>query len=458
VVVTLGAIVSVGAIAIWQTRLALASQNRVRAAVLAETASHLVEAGLIVDRAIGDPQNLARLPSLAALVARATEAFDLAIYDDRGRPLEPRAPASLPSDATAIDAAIAGAVPRAAERPDGLLVVYAPLRLGAARGAVRASFAPDAAIDALLARARDSVLLLGALDALVLLVVGSLMLRGTVVRPVQALEDAARRVGAGDLDARPALRGPGELGRLADGFEKMTASLRDGQQALVRSEKLAGVGRMAAGVAHEVGNPLAAILGYVETLLGETEARPIDPALRRDVLERVRAETERIHRIIQELLEYARPAADDAVEAVDVARVAAAAVSLVRAQARGQRARIDVDVPPLRARASAGRLTQVLVNLLLNAADATDGGGHIRVEAAAKDGRVVIAVEDDGPGVAPEHRARLFEPFFSTKDPGKGTGLGLSVSLAIVERWGGTVRLADRARGARFEVELPAAT
>jgi len=284
------------------------------------------------------------------------------------------------------------------------------------------------------------------------------MLRGTVLKPVQALEDAARRVAAGDLDARVALRGPGELGELADAFDRMTASLRAGHESLVRSEKLAGVGRMAAGVAHEVGNPLAAILGYVETLLGETAARPIDPALRREVLERVRGETDRIHRIIQELLEYARPADEDSVEAVDVSRVAAAAVSLVRAQARGREAQLTVELPDglPPARASAGRLTQVLVNLLLNAADATGGNGQVRVDGKTQDGRVVIGVSDDGPGVPAEHRERLFEPFFSTKDPGKGTGLGLSVSLAIVERWGGTLRLAESERGARFEVDLPA--
>jgi len=234
-VVTLGAIISVGAIAIWQTRLALASQRQVRAAVLAETAAHLLEAGLDSGKPLGDPDNRARLPSLSAMVARATEALDLVIYDERGRPLEPRSPAALPTDAPAIEAAVAGAVPRASERagvsedPIGpLLVVYAPLRLGAARGAVRASFALDAGLEALLGRARDSVLLLGAADALVLLVVGAWMLRGTVLKPVQALEDAARRVAAGDLDARVALRGPGELGELADAFDRMTASLRAG--------------------------------------------------------------------------------------------------------------------------------------------------------------------------------------------------------------------------------------
>src|SRR5262249_41221520 len=220
---------------------------------------------------------------------------DIVASAARGGPTEPAT--TLPTDGHGIPAALAGVPPHVEERPgDADLVAYAPLRRG---GLVRVSFAVDTALDGLLARARLSVLLLGALDALVLLLVGAWMLRGVVVRPVRALETAAGRVAAGDLDATVASRGPGELGRLADAFDQMTASLRAGRESLIRSEKLAGVGRLAAGVAHEVGNPLAAILGYVETLLRETEDRPIDPALRRDVLERVRGQTERIHEIIQ---------------------------------------------------------------------------------------------------------------------------------------------------------------
>lgn len=447
-VVTLGAIVSVGAIAIWQTRLALASQRHARAAGFGDAAAAIIATGL---------EQGARVDAIASLAADATGAVELVIYDERGKTLYPEAPRADPGDARAVAAALAGAMPRPAE--DGhLLRVHVPLRLQDGRGALRATFALDAEVDALLSRARDSVLVLGIADALVLLVLGTWMLRGSVVTPVRALEAAARKVAAGDLNATVDTRGPGELGRLADGFDRMTASLRAGQDSLIRSEKLAGVGRLAAGVAHEVGNPLAAILGYVETLLGETPERPVSPELRRDVLERVRAETERIHRIIQELLEHARPAAEE-IAAVDVARVIEGAVSLVRAQARGRGLTIDVDVAPdvPAARASASRLTQVVLNLLLNAADATGGAGRVAVDARRRAGHVVLGVSDDGPGIPAEHRARLFEPFFSTKEPGRGTGLGLSVSLALVERWGGTIRVVDQARGARFEVELPEA-
>jgi len=315
-------------------------------------------------------------------------------------------------------------------------------------------------VEATLERSRTTLYLLGALDGLILLVAASLILRQAVLKPVTELERAAGRVADGDLSAHVETRGPGELARLADAFDRMTDSLRSGRESLIRSEKLAGVGRLAAGVAHEVGNPLAAVLGYVETLLTDTPDRPFDPATRRDILGRVRAETERIHRIIQELLEYARGRTDEPEpEAVDLGKAIDAALSLARASARLRevQARVDlaVGLPPVRA--TSGRLTQILLNLVVNAADAMEGQGDLVVEGRAQGSRVVVAVADVGPGVPQAHRDKIFDPFFTTKEPGAGTGLGLAVSLAIAESFGGTLRLAEAPRGARFELELPAA-
>jgi two-component system NtrC family sensor kinase len=465
VIVTVGAIVSVGVIAILVTRQGLVLDRAGRAAALAEAAGQVVELSLDPSQPLGGARNSSVLPRVAFSLQRAFDAAELVVYDDARRVRFPATrPTELASDLIGLGAAFAGAPPHAEERPGevGALVAYVPIAAGSARGALRLSFAVEAQVDALLSRARLSVFLLGAADALLLLFVGAWILRGVVVRPVLALESAARRVAAGDLEAKVTVRGPGELGLLADAFDRMTASLETGRESLIRSEKLAGIGRLAAGVAHEVGNPLAAILGYVEMLLSDSPERPIAPELRHDVLGRVRAETERIHKTISELLEYARPA-DELIEPVVLARVIEGAVSLVRAQARGKKTVIVTRLPDGLPAVSAipGRLTQVFLNLLLNAADATGGEGRVVVDARVEAERVVVAVSDDGPGVPAAIRPRLFEPFFTTKDVGKGTGLGLSVSLAIVERWGGTVRLADsdKGAGARFEVYLlPAAT
>jgi signal transduction histidine kinase len=448
--VTAGAIASVGAIAIWQTRASLGVE-RVRGARAAAAG-----VAKLVAVALDEGKPLAELD--AHELALASGATEVALYDRAGRPLGTGA-ATLPTDAAGLAAALAGAPPHA-EEAGGELVAYTPV---VGQGAARVRFALDASIDGTLRSTREAVIVLGALDGLALLVVAAWLLRRAVVRPVLALEQVASRVADGHLDARVTTRGPGELGLLADAFDRMTSGLRASRETLIRTEKLASVGRLAAGVAHEVGNPLAAILGYVEMMLRDEggaggRPNPIEPELRKDMLERVRKETERIHGIIQELLAYSRPATGE-LTAVDAARVIDGALSLVKAQSRSREldaeVRVAPELPPLRA--TPDKLTQVLLNLIINAADATDGKGHVVVEARRYGERVVISVADDGPGVPPALRDRIFDPFFTTKEPGQGTGLGLAVSASIVEGFGGTLRLAPSPKGARFEISLPVA-
>jgi signal transduction histidine kinase len=441
-VVTVGAIVSVGAIAVWQTRQAIAAERLEHVARVAAALPHVLT---------GDPARL-------DVVRGALDAEEIAILDDAGHVVFPTGAARLDIDARGAAGALAGVPPHPEQRPGSRLSLVAYATVATGRVA-RVTFGFDTPVEATLDRARTAVLLLAAADGLVLLLVAALLLRSSVLKPIQALEQAARRVAAGDLDAKVETRGPGEIGQLADAFEGMTQSLRAGRESLIRSETLAGVGRLAAGVAHEVGNPLAAILGYAEMLLDDTPDRPIEPELRRDILVRVRNETVRIHHIIKELLEYARPPRDE-VESVDAAKVIEGAVSLVKAQSRLRDVTVDVtlprDLPPLRA--TSGRLTQVLLNLLLNAADAMGGKGKIGVDGRREDGMVVLGISDEGPGVPADARGKIFDLFYTTKEPGDGTGLGLSVSQAIVEGYGGSLRLVETERGARFEVALPVVT
>ena len=465
--VTLGGSISVGFISVWRTRQALAEERYERAALMAAQAAELAGRALDGVRAGDESSARTRLTAAAPSILRAVGASELALYDGAGALLWPTGAPELDTDASGRAAAAAGMAPFARRVPNrGMsqgtrVALYAPVQVGGQVAVLRSVFAIDESVDATLARTRRAVVLLGALNGLVLLAAAAWILRATVLRPVLELERAAGRVAAGDLSARVSARarGPGELGRLADAFDRMTSSLQEGRDSLIRSEKLAGVGRLAAGVAHEVGNPLAAILGYVETLLGDTPDRPIDAALRRDILTRVRGETERIHRIIQELLDYSRPPRED-IEPVQLGRAVEAALSLVKAQTRFKELQVQIELPDdlPAVRASVGRLTQVLLNLLLNAADATDGHGQVVVSARRAGARVVLAVADDGPGVPAELRGRIFDPFFTTKEVGHGTGLGLSVSQSIVEGFGGTLRLVDAPRGARFELELPVAT
>ncbi|HXF94508.1 MAG TPA: ATP-binding protein [Gemmatimonadales bacterium] len=332
------------------------------------------------------------------------------------------------------------------------------------------------------------VLLIVLLDVAIFIVFGSYLVRRHVLRPLQRLMAVADAVAAGDLAARAPEAETRDFSVLGERLNRMTDHLLDAQGHLVRAEKLASVGRLAAGIAHEVGNPLGAIGTYVEVL----RRRGSDP----EVTDGITREVDRIDRIVRSLLDYSRPH-DEALQPVDPVAVAQGAFDLLRGQGalKRVRARLDLDerVPRILGRAHA--LEQALVNLVLNAVDAAPGGDVVvgvrrwayepgrapprrasdprwtlfpRGDSAAarRPGRpdfpagspgVLLFVADSGPGVAPEDREKVFEPFYTTKDPGRGTGLGLAIVERAVFEMGGLVWV-DRARegGAAFKVFFPA--
>src|SRR6266702_2565946 len=304
-----------------------------------------------------------------------------------------------------------------------------------------------------------------------------------VLRPLSRVMDAADAVADGDLEARAPDADTRDFATLAERLNRMTDRLLDAQSQLVRSEKLASIGRLAAGVAHEVGNPLGAVGTYVEVL----RRRGADDAV-------IARELDRIDRIVRSLLDYARPH-EDPLQPVDAARVAAGAFELLKAQGafRGVRAQVDVspDVPRILGRAHV--LEQALENLLLNAVDAApppDGQivigarrwayepGHAppkrasdpdhathprmperrpsRIEFAAGQPGALLFVADSGSGVALADRDKVFEPFYTTKEPGRGTGLGLAIVARSVDEMGGVVWVdAAREGGAVFKMFFP---
>ena len=256
----------------------------------------------------------------------------------------------------------------------------------------------------------------------------------------------------------------------AEGEARLERDRREALEKLARAElqraqaeKLATVGRLAAGVMHEVNNPLAFVRSNLEFLRAEVLAQPLPAAVREelgDVFSETRVGIERIQEIVSDLKGFSRMDGEEPSECVladvvtDAARLAGVRLKNV--------ATLKVEVPPELPGVfvTPRRLAQVVLNLLVNAGDALEEArvaqAEVKVTGRVEHGRVALLVEDNGPGFPPEVLPRLFEAFFTTKAPDKGTGLGLSLSRELVERFGGTLRAENRAEGgARVRMELP---
>ena len=294
-----------------------------------------------------------------------------------------------------------------------------------------------------------------------------------IVKPVEALARATDRVASGARKLEAPRSGARELAELSQSVSAMTArlladeeslrkkvdELTDAQAQIVRSERMASVGRLAAGMAHEIGNPITAIMGMQDLML-DGDVSPEESA---DYVARMRKETERVHGILRDLLDFARPesGAPSSVSAgpARVADVMNDVVGLLKPQKTFREVDVSVDGGDAVVAIAPERLTQVLLNLALNAGDALSAKKSRRfaMRARPQGGAVRIEVEDSGPGVSPDVRDRLFLPFVTTKEVGQGTGLGLAVCRGIVEAAGGRIELdVNYTEGARFVVTLPA--
>jgi two-component system, NtrC family, sensor kinase len=267
----------------------------------------------------------------------------------------------------------------------------------------------------------------------------------SVARPVARLQAGAEQIARGDLDTRIEIDSPDEFGALARQFNAMTAALAEHQARLVQSEKLAGIGRLAAGVAHEINNPLGVVLGYTRLLRKRAEG-----PLAED-LAVIEEETLRSLQIVAGLLDLARPPRLT-VQAVDLRELTDEVVGRLGEARQLEGVAVDVRGQG-QAAGDAQKLRQVLLNLVLNGAEAAGAGGRLEVAVSESDGHVEVSVSDSGPGIGAAARERLFEPFFTTKP--RGTGLGLAVSRAIARAHGGDLDAAEGVAGARFVLTLP---
>ena len=331
-------------------------------------------------------------------------------------------------------------------------------------------------------------------DVGIFVVFGNYLVRRLVIRPLDEMVAVAEAIAEGDLARRAPLTGSVELARLAKSLNRMTTRLLEEHALVVRAEKMASIGRLAAGIAHEIGNPLGAINGYIHIARRRLRASGLE-----DELDAIERETTRIDRIVRGLLDYARPRRATP-EAIDVEECVARVVSMLRDQGVLKQVEMHTDIASSLPALSGDRheFEQALVNLVLNAIDAMHGDGTVTI--AARDDSLAslkedatprkedppsvlvdrdrnprvqawlhrvgdpariltVTVADSGPGVPLADAERIFDPFFTTKSPGKGTGLGLAIVARIVENLGGVVSV-RRARegGAAFVMMFPLPT
>ncbi len=318
------------------------------------------------------------------------------------------------------------------------------------------------------------------LDTIFIVLVGMYLLSRIVVKPIHNLLRVTDAYQGGEIAFLFDATSRNEIARLSRSLNNMLKRLEENkkdlkthiasleeankelkqtQSELLRSEKLASVGRLAAGVAHEIGNPIGIIFGYLDLIRnGE-----ISEEEREDFLDRIESEIARINRIIGELLGFSRPSSERP-EDVHVHDVIRSTVKMLEPQPILEGIRIDLALNAFTDTILADRdqLQQVFVNVMMNAADAisekdTQGSEKIMtVESENTDRRLELRFIDTGPGIPEEELPHILDPFYTTKDPGKGTGLGLSVCYRILEGIGGTIRVESALeKGTTVVIDLP---
>jgi signal transduction histidine kinase len=291
-----------------------------------------------------------------------------------------------------------------------------------------------------------SLLLLGFVS-LGLALIAALLVSGPLVDPVQELASAAARVAQGDFSARVSVHRQDEIGQMSATFNEMAERLG----AFMREkERLVTLGELAAGVVHEIRNPLAAIAGFAEILEGRLKAKDPSKAHLRKIQNEVRV----VSGFLSDFLEYAKPR-QPRLEKLDPCKVAEAALGVVLPGDKAKRWKASWEKrDKVLVRADADQLRQVLVNLLMNAREASPKGAPIHLGLEKSKGWARLWIRDEGRGISKDAMDKLFTPFYTSKP--MGTGLGLSIAQKIVESLGGRVEAESRAgQGSRFTVVLP---
>ncbi len=314
-----------------------------------------------------------------------------------------------------------------------------------------------------------SLLLIGLVLIIFFGTVINIKLATSIATPIRTLEKISRKIAEGDFSESIEVKGRDELASLEVAFNSMEErlknalwslehtieKLREKQAQLVEAEKLASIGKLAAGIAHEINNPLTSVLTFSNLML--EQCPPSDP--RHEKLKLMARETNRARNIVRQLLNFGRETVIRP-EKININRPVSEIIDSLAAQDAFKGIGLDLklgeDLPEIQA--DPAQIGQVVMNMLLNAIHAITAPGRIEVSTRLNGSSIEIIFSDSGAGIAEEHLHKIFDPFFTTKDASKGTGLGLAVSYGIIKKHGGEIDVASApGKGTTFTVRLPTA-
>lgn len=293
-------------------------------------------------------------------------------------------------------------------------------------------------------------------------------LSNVLSKPILKLTDAVRRLSRGETEVEVEAHTEDEIGILSNAFNQMIVDLKKSREQLIQQEKLASVGQLAAGVAHELNNPLVGILGYSQFGLEKISKKPLRDLTKDDIrtysqyLKDIGDQSRRCKTIVQNLLKFAQSSTKVAFEPVDLNSVLMDTLAFTCHQMEMSRVELITNLADSlpKVMGNSNQLQQVFTNIILNAVQAMPQGGELRVSTEMIDEKtqkmIQIAFSDTGCGIPKENLDKVFEPFFTDKKVGQGTGLGLSVSYGIVKDHGGNIEVeSTEGKGATFTVILP---
>jgi len=317
---------------------------------------------------------------------------------------------------------------------------------------------------------RNKIILANLIFALIMVALAVISSQ-RITTPIHRLIEAVQHIGHGNLEKQIEIKTRDEIEVLANEFELMrqklhesylgmeekirnrTRELQEAQAQISHQEKMASLGMMAAGIAHEIGNPLTSISSMVQVIKRKNSNEQVA-----DYVSKILKNIERISRIVRELVDFSRPSSYEEAPA-DINEIIKSAVGIIRYDRRSKNLTYELNLDPDLAKTVlvADHLLQVFLNILINAVDASEGYGKIiSVSSFTKNGAIEVRISDQGSGIAEAIQQKIFEPFFTTKEVGKGTGLGLTVSYGFIKKLNGEIKVKSKlGMGSTFVISIP---